>query len=114
MRRELRLFGAGEEDIDQLIGAIGGEQDDYPVWPMNLATLRVFQGLATQWRLAPMGEPIGLDYAAITPTVLRGLGVSRETWPEIFTGLRFMESGALDEFSAGRPGKRRTRASPPQ
>lgn len=102
----MRLFGAAEDDIERLAEQLGaGTKGDYEVWPCNLQTVTTFMGLATQWRSAPMGGVTGMDYSAITPTVLRGLGVAWREWPEVFAGLRVMESAALEAFSeAGGPG----------
>jgi hypothetical protein len=92
----------------------GDQPEHYQVWPRNIAVVRVFQALATQWRAAPMGGVTGLDYSAITPTVLRGLQVSRQAWPEIFAGLQVMEAAALAAFSeAGGPRSTRARRRDP-
>lgn len=66
------------------------------VWPENWLAVQVFAALSTQWRLAPSGHMIGLDYAAIRPT-LELLDVERAEWVEIFAGLRVMEHEALTE-----------------
>jgi len=58
----------------------------------------VFCVLSTQWRMAPSGHMIGLDYAAIPPT-LELLEIARAEWPEIFAGVRVMEYEALTEVS---------------
>ena len=64
-----------------------------------MPTLNLFLGMATQWRIAPMGGLTGLDYSAITPLVLRGLRIALRDWPAIFDGLRVMEDAALEALS---------------
>ena len=65
------------------------------IWPENWQAVQVFVTLSTQWRLAPSGHLLGLDYAAIPP-VLSMSGVPRAQWPELFGCLRTMEGAALD------------------
>ena len=65
--------------------------------------MRVFLALETQWVARPMGGVVGLNYAAITPTVLNGLGVSRQDWPAVFERLRVMERAALGELRKAAP-----------
>ncbi len=60
--------------------------------------MQVFCVLSTQWRLAPSGHMIGLDYAAILPA-LRLLEIERREWPDIFAGLRVMEHEALTDIN---------------
>ena len=57
--------------------------------------MSVFIVLSTQWRMAPMGGVVGLDYSAISPT-LRLSGVPRGQWRDVFTDLRVMEAAALE------------------
>lgn len=49
--------------------------------------------MGTQWRIGMAGAT-GLDYAALPP-VMRLVGVSRKDWPDVFEGVRVMESAAL-------------------
>jgi len=94
--REAREFGIPEE----IIAKIEGRKDDrFEVWAENWATLEAFLFVSTQWRVVNRGgglEPmltywIGLDYAAAAAG-LAGAGI--ETTPEIWNGLRVMESAA--------------------
>lgn len=61
--------------------------------------MEVFAALGTQWRLAPMGGVIGLDYAALMPT-LRLLGVARANWREVFADVQVMERAAVQAMRA--------------
>lgn len=56
----------------------------------------MFVAMSTQWRMAPMGGMIGLDYGAIPP-VLTLLAVPRRAWADVFADLRVMEAEALQE-----------------
>jgi hypothetical protein len=48
--------------------------------------------------MAPSGHMIGLDYAAIPPT-LELLEIERAEWADVFAGVRVMEHEALTEMS---------------
>ena len=62
------------------------------VLPENRDAVRVFGAAATQWRVAPMGGLLGLNYAAARTAAL-GLGVE---WDSVFGGVRIMEAAMLD------------------
>ena len=65
------------------------------IGPDELDVVGLFQGLASQWRVHPMGGRIGFDYAAIGPTAaLMGI----EMTPAVFADLRLMEGAALAAF----------------
>ena len=64
----------------------------------NWDAVRAFCACATQWRLAPSGERIGLDYAA-AQAAASGLGAD---WREVFPRLAMMEAAALECFAATR------------
>lgn len=93
------MFGAAPDDIARLMVQMGDEESEFEVWPMNVRIVRVFRGLATQWRIGPMGEAIGLDYSALTPAVIRGFRVPMAEWPAVFDGVRVMEAAAVRVFS---------------
>jgi hypothetical protein len=78
-----------------MFGLTLGDLDDtaVEVWPENLPAVNAFIALSTQWRMGPAG-PVGLDYAALPP-VMRLIGLPRATWPDVFEGVRVMESEAL-------------------
>ena len=76
------------------------------IWPENAATGTVFLSLGTQWRMIPppMGEPPrfqGLIYAE-AECALRMMQIPRRDWPEIFEGLRVMETAALRVLNKAR------------
>lgn len=68
----------------------GEPNDFFAVWPENWPPVLLFNALATQWRLTPMGQRAGLDYAAI-PALLRLKGVPRADWPDLFDALQVIE-----------------------
>lgn len=64
------------------------------VWQDNVVALNTFIAMATQWRVAGMGSPMALDYAALPP-VLEMTGVPRDEWPDVFEQIRICEEVAL-------------------
>lgn len=103
LRRDAQELGVPAEQIDLLEGQLGGGEQDFGVWPENWPAAQVFLALETQWVFRPMGGVVGINYGAITPTVLRGLGVSWRDWPDIFERLRVMERAALSELRRAAP-----------
>lgn len=85
------MFGLCVDDLDDTA---------VEVWPENLPTVNAFIAMSSQWRVGPAG-PIGLDYGAI-PAVLRLITLPRATWPDVFDGLRVMESEALKVMGESR------------
>lgn len=81
-----------------------GETDEaLDVHPDNVAAVRLFLAMSTQWRqdsLSTMQKAMlirtGLDYGVLEPTArMAGLG---EVTTDTFTRLRVMETGALEAF----------------
>ena len=67
--------------------------EDFQVMPENWAAVRVFLGMATQWRRAGMsGVPTGLDYAAL-PVVAGALAVAADA--DLLFRLQILEAAAL-------------------
>lgn len=93
---DLMRFGVSEAEARDYLNAQG---DDTPavfgVWPGNAQALGVFFRLKRQWRLHPFsGKPVGLDHAAIPPT-LQMMGIAPEGWPMIFSMLGVCEDVVL-------------------
>lgn len=65
------------------------------IWPDNVAAVRVFAAIQTQWTIGPAG-PIGLRYEVL-PVVFDLLEI-HEDRPDLFDALRVMESAALGEL----------------
>ncbi len=100
--------GAGEAAADlEKMGApaeIAAERRlalDCPVYAENVPALEAFLAVATQWRLAPSGALVGLDYAA-AKVALTALGIRLDRG--LMEGLQVMERAAADAVSrrAGR------------
>jgi hypothetical protein len=68
----------------------------FEVWQENWLIVEVFLAMSRQWIWTGGMEPqrAGLNLAAL-PVVYEGLEVSPEKRPEVFQGLRVMESAAL-------------------
>lgn len=64
------------------------------LWPCCVPAVQLLVALGTQWRMAAMGGPVGLDYGAVRPT-LQLLGVPRAQWPDLFKDLQVMEAAAV-------------------
>lgn len=66
------------------------------MFPENLKIVEVFVALGSQWNVAVgLGGVLylGLDYTAVRHA-MELMGIDRSEWPEIFNGLRVMESAA--------------------
>lgn len=73
------------------------------MWPENWDAVRLFQSMATQWRLDPMGGRDGLDYGALH-WPLRTLRLHGRRARAAFAGLQVMEAAYL---TAARERRRR-------
>lgn len=63
------------------------------IWLDNIPAFQLFQQLTTQWRIAPMGGIIGLDYSAIIPTIK--LLVKKKKRASLFLDIQEIELGYL-------------------
>lgn len=63
------------------------------VWPDAWPAFRLFDAMATQWRVG-QGGASGLDYSVI-PATASMLGIKRRDLTDIFPDLRIMEVEAL-------------------
>ena len=92
--------GSQERALDDDLSAFGlsvsleeaADEDGFSLWPDNAPTFELFLRCATQWRVAPMGGVIGLDYSAVE-WVARVCGVQVDA--ERLDDLRQMEATAL-------------------
>lgn len=90
MEADLEAWGASDDVKSAYDKA--QEADEFEVWAENWDTVQLFLLVQTQWRTGSMGGVIGLDYTAIASAV-RFAEV--DVTPEIFDGLRIMESAAV-------------------
>lgn len=93
------MIDSGAKMTPELLASIrkrdeqkGDGRGDVDIWPDMTAGVLTFFALSTQWKTAPMGGMIGLDYQAIRPTADL-LGLSLET--QAFHDIRLMEAEAL-------------------
>ncbi|WP_221931105.1 DUF1799 domain-containing protein [Telmatospirillum sp. J64-1] len=94
---DLEAFGAPPALIEQLKAE--AEAAAFPVWRENSVPFGLFLNLSTQWRLAPEGQPLGLDYHA-AEAAARWMRIKRT--PDLFEDLRVMELAALQAMAEKR------------
>ncbi|QYK42868.1 MAG: DUF1799 domain-containing protein [Paracoccaceae bacterium] len=91
--------GGARDEADDDARRFGLEPPPRPpafgLWPRHAAPARAFLAVCTQWRLAPGGVVIGLDYAAAL-AALAAEGI--EVTPEVWRDLRAIEAGAIKGF----------------
>jgi len=61
----------------------------FDVLPVNWETLMLFLAASTQWRMAPNGQLMGLDYASVDVVAKR---LNLTSGPEQWQGLMIMET----------------------
>jgi hypothetical protein len=71
--------------------------EDLEVWVENEDALEVFLAMATQWRYAPLGGIVGMDYPSLN-SVMDMLCI--EGRKDMFFFIRLMESAALEVINA--------------
>ena len=92
IEEDLAAFGATEEEIAAW-SKERKKEEEFAVLPENWQAVLCFMRLATQWRLGPMGQRVGLDYPAIQP-VLDLMGITPD--PDLFDSLQILEAAALE------------------
>jgi len=67
------------------------------LWPENWPAWLLFSEMRGQWRTAPMGGALALDY---TPLFLRmqRLGLTDPEWEELYQDVRALEAAALEQM----------------
>lgn len=90
-----------DDDVKQAAAAMGlhvvadeQQNDGIAAWPENELTIQVFIAMGTQWNVGMSGAS-GLRYEAL-PAVMRYCGVPPAERGAVFSGLRVMESAALE------------------
>lgn len=73
------------------------QPEDLEVWIENEDALEVFLAMVTQWRYAPFGGIVGMDYPSLN-SVMDMLCI--ESRKEMFYFIRLMESAALEVINA--------------
>ena len=88
----MAAFGIDEQGQSEILGEEDDADERFAVYPENAATVRLFLACATQWRLAPSGAPIGLDYTAVDCAIAR---LDLDCDSDTFAGLQLMERAAI-------------------
>jgi hypothetical protein len=88
-------------DAAQAFGLIveSAPSPELELWPENVAPVRLFDMMQTQWRVG-MSGPIGLDYTALPARFRPGSGTRRDR--AVFNGLQVMEAEALRWYAEQR------------
>lgn len=102
-RRWAELRWGGPDELAEDLVAFGladqvTEVGPTGIWPENALTCRVFFDLEYQWREIMTADgpvPLGLDHGQIKHT-LQLMRVKRSLWPDIFNGLKRMETAAIE------------------
>ena len=89
----LAAFGLCPDD--QAVSAQAARHDKCYLWPCNVATFRLWQGLQTQWRVGGMGQRTGLCYASVTGYLRHVQRIKPKDITGLFATLQAMESAAL-------------------
>ncbi len=107
MLEDLRMFGLAQAEIDRARADLLAQRrapDALDIHPDNIAAVKLFQALQTQWNRVPLSTmssarliTLGLKYESVETTArLSGLG---EVTPDTFTRVRFMEVEALEAWA---------------
>jgi len=91
---DLMRYGVSEADAKLWLKE-DAPAGPYLVWPCNAPALWLFLDLKTQWRHAPMGGLLGLDYSAIPP-VMDMRGVKRKQRGMLFDQLQTLEMATIE------------------
>lgn len=94
---DAKRLGLGAEAVAALQGADAAAAKGFEVWPVNMAIVDAFCGVATQWRTLALTDGrvlwLGLDYTAVrarlgvlTPRLWRGLGVMERAGADALNG----------------------------
>ncbi len=73
------------------------QEKEIAIWPENWDGFRLFEGIATQWRVG-FGGAVGLDYNVI-PSVGKYLAIADEDMAQAFQDVREMEAAILKDMS---------------
>lgn len=91
------MFGTSLEEGRKILAAMGEAPDDTLALPEALRdAVRLFDAVATQWRVAGMdGVALGLDYSALD-IAARWLGIAPT--PRLLSDIAVMEDEGLTVF----------------
>jgi len=99
-------FG-GSDELDEDLAAFGladqikaDRNAPFGIWPENETAVRTFLELEAHWVIGKTADGTSrlvLDNRQIKDT-LELMGVKRRAWPDLFNGLKVMETAALLEL----------------
>jgi hypothetical protein len=99
-------FG-GSDELDEDLAVLGladqikaDQHAPFGIWPENETAVRTFLELEAHWTIGKTADGTSrlvLDNRQIKDT-LELMGVKRREWPEVFNGLKVMETAALLEL----------------
>ena len=70
------------------------------VWPEHVDAYIAFAEVSTQWQVAGMGGPVGLNYASVIPTIdSLHRDKTQDERDSIFAAVRVIERAALEEMA---------------
>ncbi|MBE0627985.1 MAG: DUF1799 domain-containing protein [Burkholderia vietnamiensis] len=85
-----------EEEIDEALGS-DEEQEQFEIWPENVAAIDAFLVCRRLWRLHPMGGALGLDRPNVeTELRMRRINVNAA----LLDNLAAIEDGVLEVWNA--------------
>lgn len=69
--------------------------DPVEIWPENMRAFELFHSLRRQWRIAPMGGPLGLDFVIAFHRMDR-MDLTPDEYNQLDADLQIMEDAALE------------------
>ncbi len=91
----MAAFGIDAGVQAEILGEDADADEPFGVYNDNADVVRLFLACSTQWRMAPSGAPIGLDYAACDCAIRR---LDLDCDSDLFAGLQVMERAAVQEM----------------
>lgn len=75
------------------------ETEPVELWPENWPSWCLYAEMSGQWRIAPMGGRVALDYTALFLRMDR-MRLDDDTWQSLFDDVRVIEAAALAQMAA--------------
>jgi len=92
---DLMRYGVSEADARLWLGEDATKPGPFLVWPCNVPAVSLFLDLKTQWRHAPLGGLLGLDYSVV-PSVMDLRCIKRKQRARLFDQLQTLEMATLE------------------
>jgi hypothetical protein len=90
------MYEPGPTDAELAVAGLTREEvtTSVEIWPENLRACMLFQSLQTQWNLAPMGGPVGLNFVVAYARMDR-MELTPEEYNQLDEDLQLLEAAAL-------------------